>query len=143
MLDNIKQLSNVRKDFHLYIIGDGDEKEKLIEQMKRLDLEQYVTFLGNQKNPFKYLKEMDLFYLSSRYEGQGMVILEAKSVGLDVLIPKHLEKYCPPIKGVDDVLLYLKKYKKSNKTKKFDDLNDYNNNIRKELNNLFDASNDK
>ena len=40
-------------------------------------------------------------------------------------------------------LLYLKKYKKSNKTKKFDDLNDYNNNIRKELNNLFDASNDK
>ena len=60
MLDNIKQLSNVRKDFHLYIIGDGDEKEKLIEQMKRLDLEQYVTFLGNQKNPFKYLKEMDL-----------------------------------------------------------------------------------
>lgn len=143
MLDNIKQLSNVRKDFHLYIIGDGDEKEKLIEQMKRLDLEQYVTFLGNQKNPFKYLKEMDLFYLSSRYEGQGMVILEAKSVGLDVLIPKHLEKYCPPIKGVDDVLLYLKKYKRSNKTKKFDDLNDYNNNIRKELNNLFDASNDK
>ena len=139
MLDNIKQLSLERKDFHLYIIGDGDEKEKLIERTKKLDLENYVTFLGNQKNPFKYLKEMDLFYLSSRYEGQGMVILEAKSVGLDVLIPKHLEKYCPPIKGVDDILLYLKHYKKNNKNKKFDDLEDYNNSIREKLDNLFDG----
>ena len=58
MLDNIKQLSLERKDFHLYIIGDGDEKEKLIERTKKLDLENYVTFLGNQKNPFKYLKDM-------------------------------------------------------------------------------------
>lgn len=139
MLGNIKQLSLERKDFHLYIIGDGDEKDRLIEKTKKLNLENYVTFLGNQKNPFKYMKEMDLFYLSSRYEGQGMVILEAKSVGLDVLIPKHLEKYCPPIKGVDDILLYLKNYKKNNKIKKFDNLEDYNNSIREKLDNLFDG----
>lgn len=34
MLDNIKQLSLERKDFHLYIIGDGDEKDRLIEKTK-------------------------------------------------------------------------------------------------------------
>ena len=141
MLDNIERLSNERKDFHLYIIGDGEEREKLIEKTKKLNLEDYVTFLGNQKNPFKYLKEMDLFYLSSRYEGQGMVILEAKSVGIDVLIPKHLEKYCPPIKGVDDILLFLKKYNKGNKIREFDNLKDYNNSIREKLDNLFNVTN--
>ena len=79
---------------------------------------------------------MDLFYLSSRYEGQGMVILEAMSVGLDILIPKHLEKYCPPVIGVDDEMLFLKSYKKNNK-KIFNDLKEYNDNITKKLNILF------
>lgn len=137
MLNNIKELSSVRKDFHLYIIGDGELRKELIETTKKLDLDNFVTFLGNQKNPYKYLKEMDLFYLSSRYEGQGMVILEAKSAGLDILIPKHLEKYCPPIKGEDDVLMYLKKYHKTNKIKKFNSLNDYNNDVKKNLDILF------
>ena len=56
-----------------------------------------------------------------------------------VVKAKHLEKYCPPIKGVDDILLYLKHYKKNNKNKKFDDLEDYNNSIREKLDNLFDG----
>ena len=136
MLKNIKKLTEFRDDFHLYLIGDGPQREMLIKLTKDFGLEKYVTFLGNQRNPFKYLKEMDLFYLSSRYEGQGMVILEAMSVGLDILIPKHLEKYCPPVIGVDDEMLFLKSYKKNNK-KIFNDLKEYNDNITKKLNILF------
>ena len=136
MINNLKDLTKYRKDFHLYIIGDGPLKEKLQKQVAKLDMENYITFLGNQKNPFKYLKEMDLFYLSSRYEGQGMVILEAMSVGLDILIPKHLEKYCPPINGVENPLLFLKKYHKKNQNG-FNDLKEYNDDITKKLYKLF------
>lgn len=135
MLDNISLLKQYRNDFHLYIIGDGPDKEKLLEQAKNLNLEDYITFLGNQSNPFKYMKKMDLFYLQSRYEGQGMVILEALSVGLDILIPKHLEKYCPDVIGVDSPLEYLKEYK-NKKTNKFNDLQKYNNLIKEEWTNL-------
>lgn len=136
MIDNLKELTKYRSDFHLYIIGDGPLKEILNNQVNELKMNNYITFLGNQKNPFKYLKEMDLFYLSSRYEGQGMVILEAMSVGLDILIPKHLEKYCPPVKGSDDIISYLKNYKKTSKHK-FDDLREYNENIMKKLDELW------
>ena len=129
MLKTIKELTEFRTDFHLYIIGDGPQKEELHRIVDEYNICEYVTFLGNQKNPFKYLKNADLFYLSSRYEGQGMVILEAMSAGLDVLIPKHLEKYCPNVHGVDSVLDFLKTYKKSNSKKVFDDLSDYNNKI--------------
>ncbi len=138
MLENIHELLEYRKDFHLYIIGDGPDKEALIKMVNDLTLNDFVTFLGNQKNPFKYLKSMDLFYLQSRYEGQGMVILEALSVGLDILIPKHLEKYCPGVTSQDDVLESLKTYKKTNHYKKFNNLEDYNNTIITKLNNLFD-----
>jgi len=128
MLKNISELNKYRQDFHLYIIGDGNKRKSLEKLTKKLNIDDKVTFTGIVKNPFKYLKKLDLFYLSSRYEGQGMVLLEALSVGLDVLIPKHLEKYCPDVKGTKDVLDYLKKYKKK-QNKKFDDLHEYNNNI--------------
>lgn len=136
MLNNIKELTKYRTDFHLYIIGTGTEKEQLLELTNKLQLNDKVTFVGAVKNPFKYMKQMDLFYLSSRYEGQGMVLLEALSVGMDILIPKHLEKYCPYVKGEEDVMEYLKNYKKG-KEKKFNDLKEYNENITMQLECLF------
>ena len=36
---------------------------------------------------------MDGFILESRYEGQGIVILEAKILGLDLIIPDRLKEY--------------------------------------------------
>ena len=140
MLKEIKELTNFRKDFHLYIIGSGEEEQNLKNLTKSLELEEYVTFTGSTKNPFKYLKEMDLFYLSSRYEGQGMVLLEAMSVGLDVLIPPHLEKYCPLIKSEKNTLEYLKNYKK-HPINKFNPLTEYNDEITKNLEKLFENNN--
>lgn len=136
MLNNIKILLEQRNDFHLYIIGDGPDRKKLEGLSNKLNLGQYVTFLGNQKNPYKYLKKMDVFYLSSRYEGQGMVILEALSVGLDIVIPEHLEKYCPPVKGTDDIIKYFINYKKKTDPKKFNDLQEYNNQILEKIDNI-------
>lgn len=135
MLEKMYLLKKFRSDFHLYIIGDGPDKNALLEYVIKHNLQNEITFLGNQSNPFKYMKEMNLFYLQSRYEGQGMVILEALSVGLDVLIPKHLEKYCPNVVGVEDPLEYLKKYKNKNKNE-FDDLHDYNNLVIKKWKDL-------
>lgn len=128
MLNNISKVLKTREDFHLYIIGDGPLYSLLMKQVIQLHLEKHVTFLGNKKNPYCYMKKMDLFYLQSRYEGQGMVILEAKSIGLDILIPKYLEKYCPNTTGVDDPVKFLKKYKKSGK-KIFDYLKEYNDDV--------------
>lgn len=140
MIDNINILKNYRQDFHLYIIGDGEDKEKLINQINSLNLNKYVTLLGNQKNPFNILNKMDLFYLQSRYEGQGMVILEAKSVGLDILIPEHLQQYCDGVMGCKDIVNYLKEYNKPNKQKKFNDLKDYNDNVNKSIIELFELN---
>lgn len=139
MLNNIKKLTDYRNDFHLYLIGDGPLRKSLEEQAENLEIKDFITFLGNQKNPFKYLKKMDLFYLSSRYEGQGMVILEALAIGLDIIIPEHLEKYCPNTKGTNDIIANLKEYKKKEK-KQFNDLKEYNCEITNKLEILLDGN---
>ena len=124
LLVYIKELIKYRKDFHLYIIGGGPLETDLNKMIKDFNIEEYVTMLGYQKNPFAYMDKMDGFVLTSRYEGQGMVFLEAKALGLDIVLPKHLEKYVPNLKGCDDVIEALSKLKKH--PKKYDDLKTYN-----------------
>ena len=102
-----------RKDIHLYLIGDGPDREALLAQCDQLNLNDYVTFLGNQENPFPYLAQMDGFALDSRYEGQGMVLWEAKAVGLTLFLPKRLEKYNAGLSGCGDMVEALSKARKA------------------------------
>ena len=68
------------ESIQLYVLGDGRDKEKLMQMKADLALE-YVHFLGNQTNPYPFLQQADLFILSSRYEGFPNVLLEAGACG--------------------------------------------------------------
>ena len=63
---------------HIYIIGDGPEKERLEKLIKENDVEKTFTLLGAKKNPYPYIKNADFFCLFSNYEGYPMVVEEAK-----------------------------------------------------------------
>ena len=136
LIDDMKEVASKRNDIHLYIIGDGKQRKKLEKQVKKNKLENYITFLGSKSNPFKYEALMDGFVLESRYEGQGIVILEAKVLGLDLIIPDRLKDYIedvPFTNNVCNTIVSLKKKKKS--TNKLDD---YNKKIINKINKLFD-----
>lgn len=131
MLIKVRNILNNFKDFHLYIIGDGPLKDKLISEVEEANMYNYVTFLGNKKNPFPYLKKCDYLILNSKYEGQGMVALEALALGLEVIMPSRLNKYLD-IDYIDiDNIKTLKKVKrKENK------LTNYNKEIDKKISSL-------
>lgn len=71
--------------FHLLILGEGSERAYLEQLIKDLDLEQHVSLMGFQKNPYAWLAESDVFVCSSRVEGYSLVIAEAMILGLPVL----------------------------------------------------------
>lgn len=134
LVNNMKEIIDKRKDVHLYIIGDGPDRGKIEHLIEEKKLKEYITLLGNQKNPFKHIKDMDGFVLTSRYEGQGMVILEAMCLGLDIFITKNLEKYNENIDGYEDIVEPIVNAKRKNKT--INELKEYNNNITKKIENL-------
>lgn len=64
-------------DYDLVIIGDGPDKEKLSKYINDNNLNSSVYLLGSKSNPYKYIKDSDLFVCSSRWEGFSTVISEA------------------------------------------------------------------
>ncbi|MBQ9545512.1 MAG: glycosyltransferase [Clostridia bacterium] len=106
-----------RKDLRLYIIGDGEDRGDLEELAGRLRLKDKVFLVGNRKNPFSCMARCDAFVSSSRYEGQGLNILEAKVLGLPLIITSNLEKYTScGVRGTDDLAGALKAAVKKNRS---------------------------
>ncbi|MFW0761880.1 CDP-glycerol glycerophosphotransferase family protein [Staphylococcus cohnii] len=69
----------------LYILGEGPLMNQLSNLITTLKLEENVFLMGQKRNPFFIMRECDLFVLPSYYEGQSMVLLEALTVGINVL----------------------------------------------------------
>ncbi len=66
----------------LTIYGEGPEREKLEKKLHKLGLQDIVKLPGVKKNISCQLSNYDGFVLSSRFEGQPTVLMEAMSAGL-------------------------------------------------------------
>ncbi|MEB3357732.1 MAG: glycosyltransferase, partial [Synechococcales bacterium] len=69
----------------LWIIGEGPQRAQLEARIQNLKLTDCVSLLGFQANPYALMQAADLFVLSSRYEGFGIVIVEAMACGTPVI----------------------------------------------------------
>lgn len=74
----------------LIILGEGELREELVALSVNLGIEEKIIWLGKQEDVFRYLRLMDVFVLASRYEGFGLVLLEAMSVGLPIVAARNL-----------------------------------------------------
>ena len=73
------------KNFRIYIIGEGPERNNLENAIDKDKLSPFVELVGYQSNPYKYLKQADMFLLSSRDEAFSLVVGESLIVGTPVI----------------------------------------------------------
>lgn len=72
---------------HLLLVGDGPLRPAMEAKAKQLGLEQQVVFAGFRADISQLmLGAMDLFLLPSRYEGLGLVLIEAQAAGLPCVL---------------------------------------------------------
>lgn len=69
----------------LVILGEGPQRSDLERLIADLHLEHSVRLLGHRMNPFQLMKMADCFVLSSRHEGQGLVLLESMILGVPTI----------------------------------------------------------
>ena len=77
IVDNLKN----EKDLEVLVIGGGSKLNEYKEKYSELP----ITFLGNVKNPLKFMKIADVFVFPSLREGLGNSLIEAQILGLPII----------------------------------------------------------
>lgn len=85
LLKTHKKLIEEGFDFELWILGEGKKREEFEQFINDNNLSDSVKLLGFKKNPYKYIKQADLFVCSSRNEGFSLVVAEALILGIPVI----------------------------------------------------------
>lgn len=82
LIETIPSLRLEIPDVHLYIAGEGPDKELLKKKITEMELENHVTLLGKlpQDKLFEYIRASDVFVLNTSYEGFSHQLLEVSAL---------------------------------------------------------------
>ena len=72
-------------DAHLYLVGDGPERQLFEEQARCSPQHDRIHFEGFKKVPQAYMLSADVFVLASRRESFGLVLIEARAAGCAIV----------------------------------------------------------
>ena len=134
--NSLEELLAIR-DFEVLVLGTGSKFNEYKSKYSNLP----ISFLGNVKNPLKYLKISDVFVFPSRREGLGNSLIEAQILGLSII-----SSDCPS--GPKEIIELFS----NGKLFKSDDIEDFKNvaknleikrikNVSKDLTKIFDSNN--
>ena len=84
LLRIVKRLRDEQYPVHLYLLGIGPMQKSIEQYISENALENSVSLLGYQTNPYKYVSKCDLFVCSSHAEGFSTAATEALIVGTPV-----------------------------------------------------------
>ena len=85
LLQEFEKFLKIKKDYKLIILGEGEKKSEIQNYIKKNNISDHVYLKGYVKNIFSYMKNSDLFVLSSLWEDPGFVIIEAAFSNLFVI----------------------------------------------------------
>ncbi len=82
LLDGFKLYLDAGNKGHVSLIGDGADKDFLIDKAEKLNISEYLTFHGKKfgQEKFELLANMDVFMHTSRMEGFPTAVLEAAAL---------------------------------------------------------------
>jgi len=84
LINHFKNLE-IANHFSLTVVGDGPEKEAIIEKIAKDKLEENITLVGFIKNPAKFYEQADILIMPSFTEGMPMTLIESLAVGMPVI----------------------------------------------------------
>lgn len=89
LIKGFAKFADFGEESKLIVLGEGVLHKELVALSVNLGIEDKIIWLGKQEDVFRYLRIMDVFVLASRYEGFGLVLLEAMSMGLPIVAARN------------------------------------------------------
>ena len=89
-IDRVLHIFKKNSNFELIIVGDGEEKEKLLAMTEKYGNKNNINFIGKKIYPFNLVAGADYFLLPSRWEGLPNCVLESLALGTPVISFKRI-----------------------------------------------------
>lgn len=90
LLDIFVEVKKQRPNSNLLLAGEGELREMLEQKAQKLGISDSIIFYGTSRNIEQLLWAMDVFVFPSRFEGLGIVAVEAQAAGLRVICSEHI-----------------------------------------------------
>jgi glycosyltransferase involved in cell wall biosynthesis len=91
--------------FKWYVIGKGPLKEEIEKYIKEHELSDYFVLLGIKSNPYPFIKHSDIYVQTSRYEGFGLAIAEARLLNIPVVTTRFDAVYNQMVDGKNGLVV--------------------------------------
>lgn len=85
LIESFNIFAKQNKEWKLYIVGDGKERQNLEELINYYNLRDRIILTGKTDNVEKYYLNSTIYLMTSAYEGWGMVVTEAMQHGLPII----------------------------------------------------------
>lgn len=82
LIEAMRIVARKAPDWRLFLYGRGPQLEELRTAVRHASLQRHVILLGRTSHPIAALAEGDIFVIPSVYEGWGLTLTEAMSIGL-------------------------------------------------------------
>ncbi len=88
LIEQLPQLLQHTKNAKVLLIGDGEEKNRLLEAVRERHLENHVLFLGFRHDAVQLMKAMDVLVMPSLREGLPRAAIEAQALGIPAVLSR-------------------------------------------------------
>lgn len=132
LIEVFKEIVKINDNVKLLLIGIGELEDTIKDKVNNLGLQDKVIFTGKREDINCLMQAMDLFVFPSRFEGFGIVLIEAQAAGLKCIVSEEI----PPIAFLteniealsfdvllwrDKILKYMSGYPRKNMTEILED----------------------
>lgn len=80
-----RKLKEMGVKFRWYVLGKGPLQEEIEQYIKEYKLTEHLILLGVKSNPYPYIKHSDIYVQTSRFEGFGLALAEARMLNVPVV----------------------------------------------------------
>ncbi len=92
LIDLMPEILKEKENAVLLLLGDGADKQMLLDRAAELGLSDKVILTGNVPDVHRYLSAMDVFAFPSLYEGTPLSVVEVQANGLPCVLSDQVPK---------------------------------------------------
>ncbi len=104
-IETCRKLRDIDIDFRWYVLGKGPLKKEIEQLIIDYNLKNHFILLGVEANPYPFIKNADIYVQTSKFEGYGLALAEARMLNVPIVTTRFDAVYNQMIDGKNGLVV--------------------------------------